>query len=182
MSRGALFYFMVPLLALAALLQSAAGSRLAFNGVKPDLTLLIVLVGTLIYGPRAGVVWAFTGGIFLDVFSGGPMGASSLALMAAALVAGAGHRTLSRFNLFVPLGAAVLGTLAYGLTYLSVLAVVSGLAVTFGLDILHHDLPFWPTVEFVLLPAVLYNAILMLLALPLLNRMPESQEAVTTFQ
>ena len=90
---------------LAGLLQSTAAARLEIRGVKPDLVLLLLVLGTLIYGSRSGLVWAFVGGIALDIFSGGPMGASSLALMAAVLVAGLGHRTLSRYNLLVPLGA-----------------------------------------------------------------------------
>ena len=117
MRRGTLYYLMVPLMAVAALLQSTAFNRLAIAGVKPDLVLLLVVVGTLLYGPRAGVVWAFIGGLFLDIFSGGPLGSSSLALMAAAVVAGFGHTTMSRFNIFVPLGAMALGTLTYGLVY-----------------------------------------------------------------
>ena len=94
-------------MALAALLQSTALTRLAIGGVKPDLVLLLVIVGTLLYGARVGIVWAFVGGLFLDIFSGGPMGSSSLALMAAAAIAGVGHTTLSRFNVLVPLGAIV---------------------------------------------------------------------------
>src|SRR5690554_7566761 len=89
---------MIPLILMAGLLQSTAATRVKIYGVKPDLVLILLVVGTLIYGSRSGLVWAFIGGLVLDVFSGGPMGASSLALMAAALVAGVGHRTLSRFN------------------------------------------------------------------------------------
>ena len=94
MAHGLLYYLMIPLLALAALFQSTAAGRLALRGVKPDLVLLLVLIGVLLYGPRIGLVWAFFGGIFLDVFSGGPMGASSLALMAAVFITGLGYRTV----------------------------------------------------------------------------------------
>ncbi len=110
MNRGALYYLMIPLILLLCLLQSTAAARFRLFGVKPDLVLLLVLVGSLLYGGRPGVVWAFIGGLGLDVFSGGPMGASSLALMAAALVAGLGHRPLFRYNIVVPLSAAFFGT------------------------------------------------------------------------
>jgi rod shape-determining protein MreD len=170
MNRGALYYLMIPLIVLAALFQSTAAARIKVYGVKPDVVLLLVIIGTLIYGSRPGLVWAFVGGLVLDVFSGGPMGASSLALMAAALVAGLGHRTLSRYNLLVPVGAMLVGTVVYAGTYLSILAVLQYLRVA------HHDLPLWPTVQNIVAPALVYNATLMVLLLPLLNRVPESQD------
>jgi rod shape-determining protein MreD len=128
------------------------------------------VIGTLVYGSRSGLLWAFIGGLALDIFSGGPMGASSLALMAAVLVAGFGHRTLSRYNLLVPIGAMALGTLVYAATYLSILAVLEYFQVA------HQFLPLWPTVQNIVVPALVYNTTLMILLLPLLNRVPESQD------
>lgn len=170
MNRGALYYLMIPLILVAGLLQSTAATRLKLFGVKPDLVLILLIVGTLVYGSRPGLVWAFIGGLALDIFSGGPMGASSLALMAAVLVAGVGHRTLSRFNLLVPIGAMALGTAVYGGAYLALLSVLQYLSVA------QHNLPVGPTVQNILVPALVYNTTLMILLLPLLNRVPESQD------
>ena len=39
-----------------------------------------------------------------------------------------------------------------------------------------RNLPFMDTMRYVVLPATLYNTAIMLLLLPLLNRMPESQD------
>lgn len=170
MNRGLFYYSMAPILLFTCLVQSTAATRFQIGGVKPDLVLLLVLIGSLLYGGRAGIAWAFVGGLGLDVFSGGPLGASSLALMAAALVASLGHRPLSRFNVVVPLGAAALGTLVYASVYLALLAVLNT-AGWFA-----RDLPFVDTMRYIVMPAMLYNTALMLLALPLLNRMPESQD------
>jgi hypothetical protein len=90
--------------------------------------------------------------------------------MAAALVAGVGHRTLSRYHLLVPIGAMALGTLVYAAAYLAILGVLQYFQVA------HHDLPLWPTVQKIVMPALLYNTTLMILLLPLLNRVPESQD------
>jgi rod shape-determining protein MreD len=169
-NRGLFFYLMVPLLLFTCLIQSTAAGRLQMFGVKPDLVLLLVLVGTLLYGSRPGVVWAFVGGLGIDLFSGGPLGASSLAMMAAALVAGLGHRPLFRFNLLVPVMAAALGTLTYAGVYLALLAILN----TGGW--FERNLPTFEAVQYIVLPATLYNTALMLLLLPLLNRMPESQD------
>jgi rod shape-determining protein MreD len=170
MNRGLLYYVMAPLLLLLCLVQSTAASRFTVFGVKPDLVLLLIIVGALLYGPRASLLWAFIAGIGMDIFSGGPMGASSLALMAAALVASLGHRPLSRFNWLVPVGAALLGTMTYAAVYLGILAVLDAGGW------FQRSVPFIDTVRAVVLPAALYNTLLMMLLLPWLNRMPESQE------
>lgn len=170
MNRGALYYLMFPLLPTAALIQSTALARLEIQNVKPDLVLLLVLVGALVYGSRTAVVWAFGGGLALDIFSGGPLGSSSLALIAAALVGGIGHRTLSRFNVLVPLSAALVGTVVYSLVYIGLLTVLNLLQVT------PHRFPFWDVVQYTIIPAAVYNATLLLVATPFLNRVPESQD------
>ncbi len=170
MNRGALYFAMFPLITLACLFQATAAGRLKIYGVKPDLVLLLVVIGTLVYGSRPGVIWAFFGGLGLDIFSGGPMGSSSLALMAAALVAGLGHRTLSRFNLLVPLAAIAGGTIVYAGAYLGILAVLEYLQVA------QHRAPLLPMVQNVVVPAVVYNTTLMVLLIPFLNRIPESQD------
>ena len=180
MARGLFYYLITPLLALAALIQSTAGNQLVLGGVKPDLALVLVVVATLLYGGRAGLGWAFVGGLFLDIFSGGPLGSSSLALMAGALVASVGHNILSRFNLLVPLGLMALATIAYGVTYVSVLQVLSAVIEATNLTTIQHNLPFWPTFQEVILPSVAYNTIIMLVLIPVLNRVPETPEVVTT--
>ncbi|MGL4651333.1 MAG: hypothetical protein ACRC1H_18145, partial [Caldilineaceae bacterium] len=117
----------------------------------------------------------------LDLFSGGPMGSSSLALIAAALVAAPGHHTLSRYNPFVPLGVALLGTLAYGLVYIGVIDAVNVLAglpflSRIGLEEIQIALPFLPMIQNVVLPSMAYNALIMLVLVPLLNQVPESHD------
>ncbi len=170
MNRGALYYAMIPLLGIAALLQTTALARIKLYGVKPDLVLLLVVIGALVYGSRSALIWAFLGGLGMDIFSGGPMGSSSLALMAAALVAGIGHRTLSRFNVLVPLAATAVATLTYAVAYLGLLTVLQYFRVTY------HQVPFLPTLQNVVVPAMLYNLALMVALIPLLNRIPESQD------
>jgi len=131
--------------------------------VRPDLILVIVLAWTLVYGPREGVVMAFAGGIWLDLFSGGFMGASSLALIAAVLPAGSGYATLFRTHLAVPIATGVVGTLIFSLVYLSIL-YLSGQASLFV-----------PMFTRLAPPAVFYNTALLLLISPLLNRIPEAR-------
>lgn len=177
MDRGLLYYAMVPLLLVAALLQSTTANWLAIGNVKPDLVLILLIVGTLLYGPRAALVWAFLGGLMLDIFSGGPLGSSSIALMAAVLVAGLGHRTFSRFNLLVPLASMALGTLVYGVTYIALLQLLNAGIGAFGWEAIQHQLPLSATVQEVVVPSIAYNTTVMLLLVPLLNRIPETPES-----
>ncbi len=179
--RDIFYYLMMPLLFVAALVQSSMLVRVEVGNVKPDLVLLLVLIGTLIFGGPRGVVWAFVGGIALDLFSGGPMGASSLALIAAALVAAPGHHTLSRYNPLVPLFAALLGTLVYGVVYVGVLAgvnILAGLPFLSGLELqgMQATVPFVAMLQSVVLPSMAYNSLIMLVLVPLLNRVPESHD------
>ena len=64
----------------------------------------------------------------------------------------------------------MLGTVVYGLVYLIILT---------GLDLFsvaNRQAPIMPTVQYIVIPAALYNMIIMLLAVPFLNRVPESQD------
>lgn len=174
-------YLMPLLLFLAALMQSTVTVRLALWGVKPELVLLLVVIGALLYGSKAALVWGFLGGISVDLFSGGPLGISSLGLMLVALTAGMGHRVLSRYHLLVPVSAGAISSLLYGLVYIGVLGLLREIAaqttIVGTLTLPNYQLAFWPTVQDVIVPATLYNTIIMLLVTPLLNRIPETQEA-----
>ena len=182
MSRSQFIYYAMPIIVLvAALLQSTVATQLLLLGVKPDLVLIVVVLATLVYGGQGGLLWAFIGGIGLDLFSGGPFGASSIALMMATLVAALGYRVLSRFNLLVPLGAAALGTLIYDLVYIGMLSglrIAAQLPLLAGLAIPQHVVPLWPTLQQIVVPALFYNTTVVLFATPLLNRIPEQQEAI----
>ncbi len=166
MSRSLLIYVMVPALGILAVLQSVVVPRLAILHVGPNPMLLFVVGWTLFHGRREGLLWGFVGGLWLDIFSGGPMGASSLALMAAAMVAGLGHRTLYRTNLLVPVSVTALATLSYAGVYLTILAL------------LETNFPWRAMLERLAVPEVIYNGVLMLLLTPLLNRIPERREVL----
>jgi rod shape-determining protein MreD len=158
------YIVMIPFLGMLAIVQTVVGPRLTFLQVRPDLILLTVVAWTLFNGSRSGIVWGFVGGLWMDLLSGGPMGGSSLALMAAALVAGIGHNRFFRSNPMVPVTAAFLGTLVYSFIYLGILTLVN------------HRLSLGETLFQIVLPATFYNSILMFLLTPLLHRWLEQRE------
>jgi rod shape-determining protein MreD len=70
------------------LIQSTLLSRVSLWGARPDLMLLVVLIWAFVRNVDEGLVWGFIGGLVVDLLSGGPVGGTSLALSAAAFLAG----------------------------------------------------------------------------------------------
>jgi rod shape-determining protein MreD len=78
----------IPLLVTVALSQTVLVSRVDLWGGRPDLMLLIVLVWSVVRGMNEGLVWGLIGGLIIDLISGGPLGATTLALLVVAFMAG----------------------------------------------------------------------------------------------
>jgi rod shape-determining protein MreD len=74
------------------LVQSILLSRVSLLGGRPNLILLSVIAWGVLRGSTEGAVWAFIGGLVLDLLSGGPMGAMTLALLIVSFLAGRGWR------------------------------------------------------------------------------------------
>mgnify|MGYP002628130998 FL=1 len=164
MNRATLYFFMIPLLGILAIVQSVVIPRLAIANVRPDVMVLLVVVWALLFGGSGALLIGFVAGLWMDVLSGGPMGGSSLALMAVALLTGMSYNRFFRSNLLVPVISIVLGTLIYSYAYWGILALTN------------HRLPLWDTTLRLIFPAVVYNGAIMLLVIPFLNRLPEQRE------
>ncbi len=143
-------YLGLPLLGLIAILQSTLFARLQAFGGTPDLMLLTVVSWSLIAPGVQALVWAFAGGVLLDLLSGGPLGASALGLLLVAYLAGFTQGQLWGGRYLLPLAAALFGTLVYHLVALGFLAAF-GRPVEPGLAL--------NTITF---PAVFVNLVLVL--------------------
>jgi rod shape-determining protein MreD len=145
-----------PLLTAVALIQTTLLSRVSVLGGQPNLMLLVVLIWTVVRGVDEGLIWAFVGGLLLDLLSGGPLAAMALALLVAAylagqsLVEGVGSQAVRMVIL------TVLWSLGYHLVLLFVLDW-SGHAVDWGFSLLR-----------VAGPSVVLNGMLAPFVLPLL--------------
>ena len=78
----------IPLLTAVALVQTVLLSQINLWDARPDLMLLIVLVWSVVRSVDEGMVWGFIGGLIVDLLSGGPLGATALALLAVAFLVG----------------------------------------------------------------------------------------------
>jgi rod shape-determining protein MreD len=142
-------YLVIPLLAIAAILQTAILPHMTIWGVFPDLPALIVVSWSLQRGAREGMLWGFVAGVAVDLFSGAPFGAATLGLMVIALLAGLGQATVYRARFVLSMVAMFLATILYDLVFLLVMQI-SGQTVAW-LD----------SVRRVVLPSAALNAALM---------------------
>ncbi len=80
--------FGIPLMLIAAVLQSVWLEDTRILGGRPDLVLLLAVTWAIIQGANAGATWGFVGGIFCDLLSGGSFGMWTLTLTTVGFIAG----------------------------------------------------------------------------------------------
>jgi len=122
-------YLAVPLLVIAAILQSTLVSHFRILGVFADLPLLVVASWGLLRGPREGLSWGFLAGVAVDLFSGAPFGAATFGLMAVGFLSGLGQSTVFRSQFFLPLLVVLLATVVYDMLFL-IVTWISGFPVS----------------------------------------------------
>ena len=74
-------YAAIPLMLFLAVVQTAVLPFFPLFGLSPQLPFLVALSWALLRGMEEGVIWAFIGGLFIDLFSVAPLGVSSLSFM-----------------------------------------------------------------------------------------------------
>ena len=116
-------YVAIPLMAVLAILQAAVLSRFPIAGIVAQPALLVALAWGLLRGPWEGIVWAFIAGLFLDLFSLGPVGVTSLALMAVVPVLVRARQSLPEGNILITAVLLLLGLMVYFVIYLIVIRV-----------------------------------------------------------
>lgn len=134
---------------LLGLLQSAVVSRLRLLGVSPDIVVLLTVSCVLLWGLRDGLPVALVGGFVLDMTSGAPFGASILAMVAVALLAGLGEINVFRAARVLPMVTLLLATLVYYALFALLLRLTG------------HPHVSWTLVWRVVLPKVIVNLLFM---------------------
>lgn len=88
---------------VAALLESTVTPHLAVVGAHPHLVLVLGVVWTVAAGAESGLVWAFVGGLALDLFAQRPLGSSAFALLLSLGAAAVLARVLARVRPLSPI-------------------------------------------------------------------------------
>lgn len=106
-----------------AIFQATVLPKFPILGFVPLPVLLVALAWGLLHTLEEGVAWAFVGGIFIDLFSIGPMGSTSLALMAAVTAVIFIQRNFPESRVLLPVILSFLASLIFWFVYLLVLRI-----------------------------------------------------------
>jgi rod shape-determining protein MreD len=143
-------YLSLPILLVAAILQSTIVPEIRIGSGGPDLILMLVLSWTMLADIEEGVYWAVVGGVIQDLINGIPTGTSALALVIVAFVVSMALGPIGRSNLIIPPLVAVAATVGYHV-------LMAALLAAFG-----RSVPLVYMLTYVTLPTALFNIILML--------------------
>lgn len=111
-------YATIVFLFAVSLLQATLAPHLAIGRIKPDLMLVVVILWSVLRGAGEGLLWAFVGGMLLDLLSGVPFGISIVSMMLASYLTGVGEINLFRTNALLPVVAVMVATAVYYLVSL----------------------------------------------------------------
>jgi rod shape-determining protein MreD len=138
--------------AIAAILELTVAARVNAGDAHPQFVLVLAVLLTLIVGFEEGMVWAFVGGLFLDLLALRPLGTTVFSLLAVVGLTEAISPMLARAGV----ARSLVGIAVFTLVFITLTTITTGLLR-----------PPAPSLRFsYLLAAVVVNAVAaMLLAL-----------------
>lgn len=107
----------IPVMIILAVVQIAILPRFSFFAVDPSLPFLFALAWSLVSNVEEGVVWAFIGGVFMDIFTIAPVGGLALTYMASVIAVNFIHDMLPANRFAIPLISAAVATTIQQLLY-----------------------------------------------------------------
>jgi len=150
------------LMALLAVVQSSLLNRFPFLDGTVTLILLATVSWALTGRVTEAMLWAFVGGIFLDLLSGAPFAVSSMALVAAVYLASLTEGRFWEAHPMAPLGIMAVASLVYFAVTMTAVWI-SGHPIDPGLALTQ-----------VVLPSTFLNLLLALPTAQLATRLRES--------
>ncbi len=152
-------YVLSYLILLAAfILQTTVAPHLKILGVQPDLILIVVVTYSFLYGPVAGSIAGFIGGILQDLVLIRGVGFNALGKAIMGYLGGMVEKAIFADNVMLMMIAIFLATILNQLIY-------SGLFFLVG-----EKVRLWSTFRTLILPSAAYNAVLAPLVYHLLHR------------
>jgi rod shape-determining protein MreD len=136
---------------IAALLETSVAPELTIAGAQADLVLALAVLAVLLIGIEDGLIWAFLGGVMLDLLiPARPIGATALTLLLVVGAAGIAARLPGPRRL-------VAVTAVFALTWLFHLLLIGVMALAEGV-VLNSFQPI------VVLSAAVQNSVIALVA------------------
>ncbi|MGP1673817.1 MAG: rod shape-determining protein MreD [Candidatus Limnocylindrales bacterium] len=139
---------------VTALIELTVIPYLRIGTAHPHPVLVLGVILAIAVGLEAGIVWAFVGGLALDVLAQRPLGSTAFALLLCVGGASILARSLSRLRPVVPIGAVFLLSIGYSMI---LFATFSALGTP----------PAVPDPFGTILPGALYDAVLSAIIGPL---------------
>ena len=122
---------------IAALIEATVVGYLRVGESQPHLVFVLAVIVTVVGGFDRGLVWAFVGGLFLDVLTQRPLGISSFALLLSVGGVAALGRVLPRIRPLLPILATLLLSFVYSMTVYVTYSALRGPAPSSeGIDLL----------------------------------------------
>lgn len=118
-------YLAIPVMLLLSIVQTAVLPHLQLFNLSPQLPLLVALSWGLLRGMNEGVVWAFIGGLMLDLFSITPLGLTALSYLTAVTAVLWVKEIFPTSRVILPLLLAALATIIYLIVNLLLLRLLN---------------------------------------------------------
>lgn len=113
---------------VAALIETTVIPEIAIFGIQANLLLALAVAATVVMGIEDGLVWAFVGGLIIDMLTPArPVGSTTFVLLVMVGAAAAGSRFAGQTRLAAAL-------MVFGLTFAFHLLLLATLALTEGVE------------------------------------------------
>ncbi len=139
---------------VTAIFELTVGPYLRVGNAQPHLVFVFAIIWAVAVGLESGLVWAFVGGIALDILAQRPLGATPFALIVTVGLAASITRPFSRIRPLVVVPAVALLSLVYSMTLFVLLGAL-------GSPVTSSD----PLT--LLVPGVFYDAVIAVIVGPL---------------
>jgi rod shape-determining protein MreD len=107
-------YLSLLILGGTVIVQGTLLARFRLFGASPNLLLVVVVCWSLLHTVSEGLLWAFVGGLGVDLIAGLPLGSTPLALMPTCFLAGLGRSSIFTNSVLLPALLVALATLIFG--------------------------------------------------------------------
>ena len=111
---------------VATLFDTSIAPYLRIGGAQPDLVLVFAVIWTVVVGFEGGLIWAFIGGLAIDLLAPRPLGSTAFALLLTVGAAAIFSRVFVRGSYARPIIAVFLSSLMYTLLYTGINRALRG--------------------------------------------------------
>lgn len=143
---------------VATLFDTSIAPYLRIGGAQPDLVLVFAVIWTVVVGFEGGLIWAFVGGLAIDLLAPRPLGSTAFAMLLVVGGAAIVSRVFVRGSYARPIIAVFLCSLMYTLLYTAINRALRG------------PIPLDDAIAGVI-PNAVFDAVIALLVAPVIVRL-----------